>query len=200
MIISWHGDTCFTVKTKDISLVIDPYKEIKTAPKNANIVLLTKEGKETVDLETSNVFDWPGEYESQDISVIALQAWDKSLSDEEKAGKGSAINIFKFDVENIKLCHLGNIGHILKSDMIEELGDIDVLFINASDKGNLSARKAHDIVEQIDPRVVVLMGTGKSDEFLKEMGAKSVRQDKLKIDSKAQFQEEKTEFVVLDKE
>lgn len=200
MIITWHGDTCFTIKEKGVTLVIDPYKDIKGAPQKADVILLTNENRETVKFDGEpKIFDWPGEYETCDIPVKALEAWDKSLSDEEKEGKGNPLNIFKFEIGGINLCHLGNIGHVLRSDMIEELGDIDVLFLSASEKSALPAKKAHEIVEQTDPRVVVLMGTGSFGEFLKEVGARNRVEEKLQITSKSEFEPDKTDFITLKK-
>ncbi|MBU1992359.1 MAG: MBL fold metallo-hydrolase [Patescibacteria group bacterium] len=200
MVITWHGDTCFTIKNKKTNLVIDPYKDIKEAPNKADVVLVGNENRELVKFpEETIIFNWPGEYETRGIPIIALKAWDKSLSDEKDKNKGNQVNVFKFEVEGINICHLTNIGHSIKSDMVEDLGDIDVLFIPAGDSGNLPAKKAHEILEQIDPRAIILMGKGSFAEFLKESGAQIEEREKFEVTVKSQFQEDRTEYVLLQK-
>lgn len=201
MIINWHGDTCFSIKNKGITLMIDPFEGVKDAPRKADIVLLSEE-REHIDLDGEpKMVDWPGEYEISDIPIIAHEGFNKSLSKEEEGGnKGNLINIFRFEMGDVTFCHLGNVGHVLKSDMVEKLGDIDILFIPAGEKCSLSAKKAHEIVEQIDPRAVVLMGEGSFDGFLKEVGAKPEEKERMEVNGKMDFQEDKTEFMILKKE
>jgi len=169
MVITWHGDTCFSIKEKNTTVLMDPFKEIKNCPKKADVVMISDEERERADLEEAGkAFDWPGEYEAREIPILAFQCYDRSLSDEESGEKGKQVLIFRFEMNDITFCHLGNIGHVLKSDLIEQLGDIDVLMINASENTALPAKKAHEIIEQIDPRSIVLMGDGTFDAFLKE--------------------------------
>ena len=71
------------------------------------------------------LFDWPGEYESNSIPVNGFAAWTKSKTEESKE-KAEETIIFCFQVSGIKFCHLGELGHKLTSDMINEIGDVDV--------------------------------------------------------------------------
>ena len=162
--------------------------------------MISDEERERVDsLEAGTTFDWPGEYEAREIPILAFQCYDRSLSDEETGEKGKQILIFRFEINGIAYCHLGNIGHVLKSDLIEQLGDIDVLMINASEKTELPAKKAREIIEQIDPRSIILMGEGSFDAFLKETGMTAEKEEVLKVESKTQFKEDKTEVYELKK-
>ena len=146
------------------------------------------------------VFDWPGEYEVSDIPIIGFQAWTKTKSKEEETGKGEKTIIFCFEVDGIKICHLGELGHSLTSDMVKELGDIDILMIKIGKGSNLDTKKATEVIEAIEPRVIIPMG----DEDL-TAALKGIWEDKIEtadtftIKSITELPEDQTKCVVLNR-
>ncbi|MBI4232334.1 MBL fold metallo-hydrolase, partial [Candidatus Peregrinibacteria bacterium] len=146
-------------------------------------------------------FDWPGEYETKEIPVIAFQAWTKSKSKEqEEGGEGDQTIIFCFEMNGIKFCHLGELGHVLTSDMVKQIGDVDVLMIKVGEGSNLSAKKATEVIEAIEPRIVIPMGENVPAAALKDLGADKVEtQDNFEINSKGDLPEDQMRFIVLNK-
>jgi L-ascorbate metabolism protein UlaG (beta-lactamase superfamily) len=198
MEISWHGNTCFTVKDKGIAVVINPDK---SAGKLSGDVVLSSLS-ETIKIDGDPiVFDWPGEYEVKSVPIIGFQAWTKSKSKEEDEGTaGDPTIIFYFEVNGVKFCHLGDLGHVLTSETVKQVGDVDILMINGGKDGNLGNKKAVEVLEAIDPRVVMPMGDGEHNGLLKELGASEVENlDKFILKSSSELPDDKRKFVVLKK-
>ena len=200
MEITWHGNTCFTCREKaGLSVVINPNKEAK----NLQGEVILASDPESIPVEGSKkTFDWPGEYEISDIPIVGFQAWTQSRSKEEETGKsGEKTIIFCFQVDGIKICHLGELGHILTSDMVKEIGDVDVLMIKVGKNTNLDLKKAIEVIEAIEPRIVIPMGENNSqDSLLKELGGDKVEiQDKFTIKSVTELPDDHMRWVVLNK-
>ncbi|MBD3156713.1 hypothetical protein GF369_02690, partial [Candidatus Peregrinibacteria bacterium] len=77
----------------------------------------------------------------------------------------------------------------------------DVLMVPAAGKEVLDSKKAHEVIESIDPRVVIPMNY-KDDEvdiLLKQLGISDPREEEvLEIDGKGELPDDKTECVLLD--
>lgn len=217
MDIQWHGLSCFTIKGKSGTVVTDPYdaKEIGLKPfkLSADVCVANAD----FDLHhavsqvsgQSNVFDWPGEYESKGIIIQGIPAFDRPKEKEE--GKKDMANralIFTIQIDGFRLCHLSNLGHKLTPEMLEAIGDIDILIVPVGGEGCLDAKKAHEVVEQLDPRIVIPMyykmpgvklPLAELDGFLKEMGIHSPQKEKvLKFASPSDLPQEHTEFKILE--
>jgi len=199
MEIIWHGNTCFTLKDKKATIIINPDKEARQLKGD---VVLTSLGKNTAEVKDSyEILDWPGEYEVKGVAMMGIPAWTKSKSKEEEEGeKGEDTMIFFADMGGIKICHLDSIGHALSSDAVKMIGDVDILLMDPTKEGNLGLKKAMEILESIDPKAVILMGKGDFKEFLKEVGAENIEpKDLYEIDSLSQLPPDKREYILLRK-
>lgn len=192
MDITWHGNSCFTLKDKSVTLVINPDKEAGALKGDGVLTSLAEETAEVKDC--GKVFDWPGEYEYKDVPINAFQAWtaEKDNKDAEKT------IIFAFKIIGIKVCHLGKLGHNLTDEMINKIGDVDILMMNGSPESNLGVKKALEVVEAIEPRAIALYGTEDPSAFLKELGAGDVEtQDKVTLKSAADLPDDKRAYFVF---
>jgi L-ascorbate metabolism protein UlaG (beta-lactamase superfamily) len=196
MEIKWHADTCFTIKAKKKTIVLNPHREAGKL-KGEMVISSLAESAEVEGME--RMFDWPGEYEMKNVPIVGMKAWVKSKSkDAEEGGEGESTTIFCFSVGKIKFCHLGELGHSLTSDMIESIGDVDILMIKVGEKSHLDSKKAMEIIEAIEPRIVIPMGTEKVAEALKDIGADKIETlDKFEIKSRKDLPEEQMQCVVL---
>ena len=201
MDILWHGKTCFTIKGKDAVIVINPDKSIKT-PLKGDIVLSSIGGKEDLaEVQgAKKIFDWAGEYEISDIPIVGMNAWTRSRSTEEEAGeKGDRTIIFGMGVDKFKIYHLGGLGHKLTTEMVEDIGDVDVLMVPVGYESNLGGDKMEDVIDQIEPRMVVFMGSGDRQAAAKKLsGTVPVEeQEKLTINSREALPDDKTIYTIL---
>lgn len=217
MEIQWHGLSCLTIKGKDGTVATDPYDEklsgLKLPKLTADICLCNADfplhhnvsqfGKETV------VLDWQGEYESKGIIVQGISAYDRPREKEEtKKDDANPVIIYSLDVDGFKICHLSNIGHKLTTEMQEAIGDIDILIIPVGGNVCLDAKKAHEVIEQLDPRIVIPMyyktqgvklPLSELDVFLKEVGLHApVKEKILKWGSPQSLPQDHTEFKILE--
>jgi L-ascorbate metabolism protein UlaG (beta-lactamase superfamily) len=104
------------------------------------------------------------------------------------------------------VCHLGSLGHSLKANQVEALGDVDILLVPIGGQATLNSTRAVEVISQIEPRIVVPMHyhTGREtvemdtlDKYMKEMGIKEwAPEDKLSV--KKSDLGETTRVVVLE--
>lgn len=217
MDIEWHGLSCFTLKGKAGTLITDPYDSklagIKLSKLSTDVVIANADfelhnavagfGKETI------VFNWPGEYESKNIIVQGILAYDRPREKEEgKKDNANKVIVYSIELDGFKICHLSNVGHRLSTEMIEMIGDVDILLIPVGGTVCLDAKKAHEVIEQLDPRIVIPMyykipgvklPLAELDLFLKEMGIHAPATEKIaKFPSPAALPQEKTEYKILE--
>jgi L-ascorbate metabolism protein UlaG (beta-lactamase superfamily) len=198
MDITWHGHSCFTIKGKDATIVTDPFEGLGTKlPKlKANVVSLSGEG-ETAEVDGNpKVLDWPGEYEVSNVAIEAI------------CPLGENFNIFVFALDGIKICHLSYLSHELPEDLLDRIGEVDILMVPVGGSEVLDGKLAQKVVEAIEPRVVIPMlyaGTetklkiGGIADFLKAMGKTATEPtEKYSVSSRSSLPEDRMDFVVLE--
>ena len=132
--IRWHGHACFEV-TNDITLVTDPHdgKSIGIpAPSGVagDIILVSHDhydhnSVKNVEKEGSKVIT---DERKRNIMNVDIQGVE-SFHDEAGGAKRGKNIIFKFTMEDISFCHLGDLGHDLDEDTVQKIGNVDILFI-----------------------------------------------------------------------
>ncbi len=160
MDIIWHGHSCFTLKGKDATIVTDPYELGAKLPKlKANIITLSGEGKlAEVDGEAKTL-DWPGEFEVSDVAIVSI------------APNGEGSNIFTFALDGIRICHLGHLAQELSDEILDQIGDVDVLLLPVVGGIVVDGKTAQKVMEAIEPRVVIPMLYSATESELQLSGA-----------------------------
>ena len=213
MEITYIGHSCFKVKTKNLTLVFDPYDPKKTGyalPKlSADIVLVSHDHFDHNFVSGVSdyklLIDKPGEYETKGVFIYGLESFHDNKQGKER-GKN---NLFHVEADGLNLLHLGDLGHELSKETLEQIPSVDILFVPVGGTYTIDAEEAAEVISQIEPAVVIPMHyqtsdlTGlskdldKLDKFLDEMGVedevKKVKE--LKI-TKADITEE-TEVIVI---
>jgi L-ascorbate metabolism protein UlaG (beta-lactamase superfamily) len=86
---------------------------------------------------------------------------------------------YVIDIDDIRICHLGDIGHVPSGDDVELLSATDVLLIPVGGHTTIDAAVAAEIVSMLEPSIVIPMQYQTEaavqeldplDKFLKEMG------------------------------
>ena len=65
--------------------------------------------------------------------------------------------IFAFEIDGIKLCHLGDLGHQLDQQQISDIGAVDVLFVPVGGGFTVDAKGAWEVCQSLNPKVVIPM-------------------------------------------
>lgn len=65
--------------------------------------------------------------------------------------------IFSFEVDKIRIAHLGDLGHLLSEEQIASIGKVDILLIPVGGNYTIDAAFATQVVDQLKPGVVIPM-------------------------------------------
>lgn len=212
MYITWLGHAAFKLQDKissdGITIITDPFGDklgIKMPKIEADIVTISHAHDDHSNRSAikgdAYVIDCAGEYEIKNVAVEGVQA-DHDDKDGKERGKVVA---YRIDMDDLSLVHLSDLGTTLNSKQLEVLGGVDILMIPVGGKGTLDAKKAVEVVSQIEPRIVIPMHYAVPglkleldpvEKFVKELGVKPRNEDKLKI-SKKDLPQEDMELVIL---
>ena len=77
--------------------------------------------------------------------------------DEAGGGQRGKNTIFCFEVDGMRLCHLGDLGHQLSDSQAADLGKIDILFIPVGGFYTIDAKVATQLCDRLKPKVVIPM-------------------------------------------
>jgi len=80
-----------------------------------------------------------------------------SYHDEAKGRLRGNNTIFCFDVDGIRVCHLGDLGHLLDDRQVKEIGSVDILLIPVGGYFTIDAKAATQVCNQLKPRVIIPM-------------------------------------------
>ena len=194
MNISWLGHSCFIIKGSQATVITDPYAPTlgySLGKPTANIVTVSHQHPghsyvQGIDGEARLVAG-PGEYEISGVLIIGIS----TFHDEEKGEKRGKNTVYLMEVDEVSICHLGDLGHVLTAEQVEELGNVDVLLLPVGGVSTINAPMAAEVVRQLEPKVVVPMHYKTQTlswelepvaRFLKEIGVKEAEpQPKLSL-------------------
>lgn len=93
-----------------------------------------------------------------DQTVKGVRVRTVGVYHDEKQGAQRGKNaIFIFDVDGLRVAHLGDLGHTLSQEQVEAVGPVDVILIPVGGFYTIDAKTAVQVVSQLNPKVVVPM-------------------------------------------
>lgn len=161
MDITWIKNSTFLIKTSiGKRLLIDPFNKIQTcdiSSLNPSIITLSSQNIESLcpnEIDPHiNIINSPGTYDT-DIGLIKGY---NTYCDHYNGYKRGPNTIYTYNIDNLKLCHLGYLGEFLSDTIIDDLDDIDILFIPVGGHINLSGKEAYMLIKKISPKVIIPM-------------------------------------------
>jgi L-ascorbate metabolism protein UlaG (beta-lactamase superfamily) len=154
--IRWFGHSCFEI-SNSITVILDPHDGESLgfpAPEtDADIVLISHEHDDHANgkhlFPCAKIFNDPGKLSFNGVVIKGIQAFHDDVN-----GTRLGLNtIWRIEVEGINIAHLGDLGHNLNSNQINELGQIDILIIGTG--GDLA--RSFSLINQVNPKVVIPM-------------------------------------------
>lgn len=161
MKIEYLGHSCFKLtESTGTSVICDPYDEavgydlpemsadavtVSHHHYDHDAVKSVKGSPVIIDKECS--YDLPG------VEINAI----KSFHDGEEGKLRGGNLIFKFRMDGIDVCHLGDLGEECSSALIDELLPVNVLLIPVGGTYTIDAEMAKEYVDRIMPEVVIPM-------------------------------------------
>ena len=214
MNIIWYGQSCFQImsnsgKDSQVSIITDPVSEktgLKLPKVEADVLLVSDSKSDSIDKSVPGkpfLIDGPGEYEIKEIFVQGIPSpCDLNQGKEKKQN-----TIYTIELEDIKICHLGNFCQKeLTPEQTEEIGEVDILMVPVGGGDGISVKEAMKVMSQIEPSVIIPMQyqvpklkekLDGVDKFLKTMGMKNIEPlPKLSIKKKDILPEE-AKIIVL---
>ena len=160
MELTWLGHSCFRLRGKDATLITDP-----PSPTTGYTL-----GRITADIVTIShehvghnfakgiggdpkIIDGPGEYEVKQILISGVQTYH-DIERGQRLGKNTA---YLITMDEIHICHLGDLGGPLDDRAQEALNGADVLLIPVGGGNALNADRAAEVIAQLEPALIVPM-------------------------------------------
>lgn len=160
MEIRWLGHSCFLIKGKEKTIITDPCHPdlgYSLGEPEADIVTVSHShlGHSYIEgiANKPKQIKGPGEYEIGGTFITGIA----TFHDSEKGKVRGKNTIYLIEMDGITLCHLGDLGHPLTSQLVEELGVVDILFLPVGEVSTVSVDIATEIVRQLNPRIVTPM-------------------------------------------
>ena len=179
MEITWLGHSCFRLRSREAVVVTDPCSPTtghSIGKLTADIVTISHDhpGHSYLKAVTGKpvVIVAPGEYEIGGVFIAGIPTYHEEKKDPQRS-KNTA---YMIEMDNIRLCHLGDLGHVPTQTQVEALSDVDVLLVPVGGLHTIDAPKATEVISLIEPRIVIpmhhrtkgsWMPLAKADKFIK---------------------------------
>jgi L-ascorbate metabolism protein UlaG (beta-lactamase superfamily) len=161
MKIEWYGQAAFLITSDSgIRIITDPY--------GSNQMLTYDEINEPADIVTvshdhfdhANVAAVKGDpvviKESGEAKGVKFTAVATAHDDSGGSQRGSN-TVYCFEVDGIKICHLGDLGHMLSDEQADAIGKVDILFIPVGGNFTIDAKGATEVANKLSPKVIIPM-------------------------------------------
>lgn len=141
-----------------MTVFLDPFdKSVGLRPPqgNADIVLISHDHADHNNASAlrgePNIIDIPGEYSVKGVNIVGIP----SYHDEKKGEERGFNTLYILESENLRICHLGDLGSDLTEKQFEAINGIDILMIPIGGKYTIDGKKAVEIIKKIEPRMVI---------------------------------------------
>ena len=202
MQIYWYGQSFFKIEGKNAAIITDPFtKDIGLrAPKSKTDITLVSHDFDYLDKSNGEGFliDSPGEYEVKEVYIRGINSKNK---------KENINTMYLINMDDIKIAFLGGFGEKeLNEKELDSLGEVDILILPIGNKDLiLDYKEAVHVINQIEPKVIIPMYYKTNgikapidgpERFLKEVGIKPEKVEKLKIVKKELPTNESKLFII----
>lgn len=160
MNVRYLGHSCFQITSaRGTSIITDPYTSVGyELPSGLKADAVTTSHAHfdhnfTQAVQTDVVISTLGAHCVGDIEMMGIPSWH-----DEKNGALRGKNIiYKFNVDGMSVCHLGDLGEDISAELIERIGAVDVLLLPVGGTYTIDALQAKALAEQISPKIVIPM-------------------------------------------
>lgn len=215
--IQYLGHSCFRIRGRDGIVLCDPFDRSvgrELGRPTAHIVTVSHKHPDHMNVDAVKpmreelfVIDGPGEYEYSGVLISGV----RTFHDKQKGAELGRNTVYVIHLDDVVFCHLGDLGHELTTHQIDEIGNVDVLFVPVGGGETIGPSEAVNVISQIEPRVVIPMHYAMSgqrsfdgelaplEKFTHEVGLKEiVAVDKLTVTpSTLPAESEETRFVIM---
>jgi L-ascorbate metabolism protein UlaG (beta-lactamase superfamily) len=163
MKIKWLGHSCFLITSQaGLRVLTDPYHSddgLKYGQLNeaADVVLVSHDHFDHNNVGAVSgsplVVREAGKRKAKGISIVGWPAWH----DTSGGRKRGQVTMFVFDMEGLRLCHLGDLGQDLDPLQAGNLGKVDILFAPVGGFFTIDGAAVDRLCLMLNPKVLIPM-------------------------------------------
>jgi L-ascorbate metabolism protein UlaG (beta-lactamase superfamily) len=161
MKIKWLGHAAFLITSDTgIKIITDPYETspgLKYGRINETADIVTVSHDHGDHNNTTSVGGNPkvvrDTVEVRGIKIKAVAA----AHDSSGGGQRGANTILCFQIDGLRVVHLGDLGHLLTDSQAGDIGKVDVLMVPVGGYFTIDAKAAQEVCEQLKARVIIPM-------------------------------------------
>lgn len=161
MKIKWLGHACFKLTAEDgTTIVTDPFDDSVGYPMpdvRADIVTSSHSHFDHNYFKAVKgkfeIVDRTGEHNIKGIKIKGIS----TFHDEEQGAKRGKNIVFIFEIDGVRVCHMGDLGHVLTEKQVNEIGPVDVLLIPVGGYYTIDAKQAVEVMKQLNPMITIPM-------------------------------------------
>ena len=161
MRIQWKGHSSFLLSSDNGKQVLtDPFNEQVGLPlPNVDVDVVTvshQHGDHNATHllpGTPVVVEKDGGHVVAGIEIRGITAYH----DMEQGAQRGSNTIFIITIDEINICHLGDLGHPLTPKQVADIGKVDILLVPVGGFYTIDSKQAYEIVQQLQPSFIVPM-------------------------------------------
>lgn len=160
MKIKYLGHSCFQLTSSiGTSIITDPYTKVGyELPLGLTADAVTTshahfDHNYTDCIKFVTLISTTGTHCVNDIQLTGISTWH----DQQKGALRGENIIYKFQIDGLTICHLGDLGEEITPALIEKIGKVNVLLIPVGGTYTIDAKQAKILLEAINPQIAIPM-------------------------------------------
>ncbi len=161
MRVLYYGHSCFQIISDNgVRIVTDPYAKVgyEMPEPHADIVTVSHGHFDHAFVEGVKddpfVLDGSGKvFRFEDVEITSFE----TFHDDKQGALRGKNQVFQFTVNGVKICHLGDLGEPCRAEILDKIGQVDVLMIPVGGTYTIDAKQAKEYADKVDAKLVVPM-------------------------------------------
>ena len=166
MKLKWYGHAAFLITSdQGIKIITDPYEPggfggavaYGPIPDQADIVLVSHDHADHNYVQglkgKPQIVKGVGSHKVKSLELKGIAAYH----DGQKGSERGQNTIFCFTVDGVRICHLGDLGHVLTEQEAKQVGPVDVLLIPVGGVYTIDPSQATQTAQKLGPKIIIPM-------------------------------------------
>ncbi len=94
-----------------------------------------------------------GKFIAREVEFLGVGTYH----DSERGARRGPNTVFIISVDDMRIAHMGDLGHVLTADQAAQIGDVDIALIPVGGFYTIDAAQAWEVAGQIDAQIVIPM-------------------------------------------
>jgi L-ascorbate metabolism protein UlaG (beta-lactamase superfamily) len=166
MKVKWYGHAAFLITSdQGIKIITDPYEPgafgggiaYGPIPDQADIILVSHDHADHNYIQgikgKPQVVKGTGSHKARNLEFKGIATYH----DGRKGSERGQNTIFCFSVDGVKVCHLGDLGHVLSDAEAKQIGPVDLLLMPVGGVYTIDPAQATQTAQKLTPNIVIPM-------------------------------------------